>query len=376
MLTASLNNATGHLSYAVGPGQNGVAGSANLSSDPSRYVSGINAMIGLLQPVMEQYIVTSRRFAVRLALQGGLSGFARGLTYDVASDSYRPVDVAVAGAPGAMGNRELAPLFEAIFAGAPASNAGDPGSGSGAGAVLDYLTDWNEILWQIYPDYRPSGAGNLLGGTVAVDQAFIMQMLLQAFENYPVNLDLAGVAHALSIDETRIVEHAGNAGLVNGTGGTDFFYMAAGDPGVVQTYSGGEGADYYFVGKNSGDDVIHDVDSGASDELRFTDVLSTDVTATRNGQDLILSIRGRTNTIRLTDQFLGELNDYLSNGKQLDSGVGAIVFADGVVWDRFRMSMEVVGKARAAGRRPAANDNNAWPERTFRLGDGAGRMAA
>ena len=30
-------------------------------------------------------------------------------------------------------------------------------------------------LWQIYPDYQPSGAGNLLGGTVQIDQAYIMQ---------------------------------------------------------------------------------------------------------------------------------------------------------------------------------------------------------
>jgi hypothetical protein len=41
-------------------------------------------MIALLQPVMEQYIVTSRRFAVRMALQGGLSDYARGLRYDAA----------------------------------------------------------------------------------------------------------------------------------------------------------------------------------------------------------------------------------------------------------------------------------------------------
>src|ERR1044072_1923059 len=43
------------------------------------------------------------------------------------------------------------------------------------------------------------------------------------------------------------------------------------------------------------------------------------------------------------------MNDYLSNGKQLDSGVSSIVFADGVVWDRFRMAMEVVDKDRVAG---------------------------
>ena len=46
----------------------------------------------------------------------------------------------------------------------------------------------------------------------------------------------------------------------------------------------------------------------------------TDVKAIRDGQDLILQIRGRTNFIRLTDQFLGELNEYRSNGKQFQTG--------------------------------------------------------
>ncbi|MCJ2189220.1 calcium-binding protein, partial [Novosphingobium beihaiensis] len=331
MLSATLDNATGHIAYAVGP-----TGDANLSTDPEKYVSGINTMIDMLQPVMEQYIVTSRRFAVRLALQGGLSGFARGIAYDVATDSYHSVPVEVGAGTGEMRNRELAPMFEAIFEGAPASNADD--------AVLDYLTDWNEILWQIYPDYKPSGDGNMLGGAVSIDQAFIMQMLLPAFENVGVDLDLEAVAHALSVDETRIVEHGPGDTDVAGTDGTDFFVLTGGD----QQITGGKGADYYFVGKDSGNDVIYDQDLGDADELRFTDVLSDQIKAVRIGQDLILQTDdGRT--IRLTDQFLGELNGYLSNGKQFDTGVNAIVFADGVVWDRFRMAMEVVDKDRAAG---------------------------
>ncbi|MEO6716691.1 MAG: hypothetical protein ABIM50_05520 [Novosphingobium sp.] len=160
----TLDGATGHNGYAVNAAGPSTGSGSNLSSDPAKYVSSVAAMIGLLQPVMEQYIVASRRFAVRLALQCGLKSFAAGLEYDVATDSYKPST-----------DRELAPMFEAIFRGAPASNAGD--------AVLDYLTAWNQILWQVSPDYHPSGAGNLLGGTVAVDQAFIMQMLVSAYEN-------------------------------------------------------------------------------------------------------------------------------------------------------------------------------------------------
>ncbi len=210
MLSATLDQATGHLAYSVGPG-----GSANLSSDPAKYVSGVNAMISLLQPVMEQYVVTSRRMAVRLALQGGLASTMQGFAYDVGTDSYHPVDVADPDVPGRMVNRELAPLFEAILRAAPALPAGmDPASVDNP--VADYLARWNEILWQIYPDYRPSGAGNLLGGTVSIDQAFIMQMLVAAWERVPVGIDLAGAAHALSIDESRIIAN-GAGGICNGT---------------------------------------------------------------------------------------------------------------------------------------------------------------
>jgi hypothetical protein len=71
MLTARLDAATGQLAYAVGP-----TGRANLSADP---VSGIDAMIALLQPVMEQYVATSRRYAVWLAMQGGLKEVFAGI---------------------------------------------------------------------------------------------------------------------------------------------------------------------------------------------------------------------------------------------------------------------------------------------------------
>ncbi|HET9638457.1 MAG TPA: calcium-binding protein, partial [Allosphingosinicella sp.] len=319
MLTAVANDQTGHLAYSVNE-----SGSPSLSADS--YVSSIKAMISMLQPVMEQYVTVSRRFAVRMALQGGLAEFARGIAYDAA----RNVFVATS-------DRQMAPMFEAIFEGAPASNAGD--------AVLDYLTDWNELLWQIYPDFAQEDEGGVLNGKVGIDQAYIMQMLIQAYENVGVDLDIRGVAHALSVDETRIRTHLTSDTQVTGTDGTDFFYMTGGN----QTVTGGMAADYYFVGKNSGDDYIVDKDLGGDDELRFTDVKSDDVKAIRDGQDLILQIRGRTNFIRLTDQFLGELNDYASNGKQFESGVDSIVFADGVAWDRFRMALEVVDYERAEG---------------------------
>ena len=100
MLTAHLDNATGHIAYAVGPG-----GSANLSTDPTQYVSGIASMIDMLQPVMELYVFDlAPLWRCVSPMQGGLEDFFQGIKYDVASDTYKPTT-----------NRELAPLFEAIF---------------------------------------------------------------------------------------------------------------------------------------------------------------------------------------------------------------------------------------------------------------------
>ena len=314
MLTAVMNNATGHLAYSVNS-----SGQASLS--PDHYESPIKPMITLLDQAMQQYVITSRRLAVRLALQGGLSEFAQGITYDAAADKYRPV-----------GGRELAPLFQAIFDGAPPNNNND--------AAFDYLTDWNELLWQIYPDYAPNAQGNMWGSTVGVDQAYIFQFMLPAFENSSIaGLSIQAAAHALAIDETKIITHLASDVVVHGTGGNDFIYMSSGN----QDFDGGSGSDYYFVGQNSGTDRIYDRDLGENDELRFTEIASNQVIATRIGQDLILTFDGRQITVR--DQFLGELNDYSTSGKQFESGVNAIVFADGVIWDRTRLAMMVAHPA-------------------------------
>ncbi|HEX8193050.1 MAG TPA: calcium-binding protein, partial [Allosphingosinicella sp.] len=309
MLTATYSEATGKLQYAVNRDGPAKVATADQPSD-------IANMIGLVDVIMAQYMISSRAFAVRMAMQGGLASFARDIVYDTKLDKYRPTS-----------DRELAPMFEAIFEGAP----------DGAVAAAEYLKGWNELLWQIYPDYKLKGTGNLLGAGVAIDQAFIFQMMLPAFQNVGIDLDIRAAANALSIDQTKIVTHTATATTVNGTASTDFFVMTGGN----QTLNGAAGADFYFVGKASGSDRIVDKDRGEADSLRFTDVKAKDIIAERDGQDLVLKIAGRTDTIRVVDQFLGELNEVYSDGKRGDSGVNSIIFADGVMWDRVRMAFEV-----------------------------------
>jgi hypothetical protein len=233
MLTATYDNQTGQLSYTV----NGVRGAGryvpqvDANGNPvmvtysdgttlqaQEYRSDVRTMIGLLQPVMEQYIVTSRRFAVRMALQGGLAEYAEGaIRYDAARDVYVPTS-----------ERQLVPLFEKIFRDAPDGTAGHAGGQAGtAEAIYDYLADWNEILWQVYPDYAPTGSGNLLGAAVGIDQAFIMQMLIPAFEargwtfdpatGLGTGLDIRGVAQ-----QTRCTAVAANDNQMSAWRGAAF----------------------------------------------------------------------------------------------------------------------------------------------------------
>jgi Ca2+-binding RTX toxin-like protein len=310
MLAARIDGTTGVITYSVNE-------SGRPSLEAEDYVSGIRPMIELLGQAVTSYIGVSRDFAVNLAMQGGLKSFFPGITYDMAGGFYSSTS-----------GRELAPVFEAIFRAAP----------KGFDQAYAWLEDWNEILFRIYGDYRLNPAVNLQGATVRVDKAFIFQMMLPAFQNISIDVDLAAAMNAFTVDESRLRTHTAAARDVQGTAGVDFLLMTSGN----QTLRGGDGADFYFAGRAFGNDVIHDRDSGGDDELRFTEVRSSDIEARREGQDLVLLVRNSTNQIRLKDQFLGELNERVPfRTERLESGVNLIVFADGVIWDRFRMAMEV-----------------------------------
>ncbi len=72
MLSAVADAATGHITYSVND-----SGRASLSE--TSYVSPIQPMIEMLDVAMAQYIITSRRFAVRMAMQGRRAHDAGGI---------------------------------------------------------------------------------------------------------------------------------------------------------------------------------------------------------------------------------------------------------------------------------------------------------
>ena len=330
MLTATLDNATGLIDYRVVEG-------GNYTSSEDEYESVIQPMIEMVDVIFPQYLLTSRRLAVRLALQDGLSEYADGIEYDPVSDKYVPTT-----------DRELAPMFEAIFERAPDTNTDD--------AVYDYLLEWNTLLNQVYPNYEPADPEFFFDPDQELDQPFIFQMIVAAFENVDIDLDLAAISNALSIDERRIVTHDATDTEVFGQDGVNFFHLTGGDQNIVGSYTADAEVfdpqrvetDIYVIGRDSGDDYILDRDLGDQDQLRFAHLRSDEIDAVRDGEDMILFYNDGANFVRLTNQFLGERNIILQDGTRVQTGVDEVIFADGVVWDRYRMSFAVVDFERAA----------------------------
>ncbi len=150
--------------------------------------------------------------------------------------------------------------------------------------------------------------------------------------------------HALGVDETRLIQNLSNAVSVEGTAGVDYIYV---NSETATTYNGGQGADIFFIGKNFGEDVIADVDNilrgEKPDQIRFAHARSTDVYALRDGQDLVITVNGTDDVLRVRNQFLGDKLDPLF--KKINASpatqIASIVFADGVIWDRLEIAKSV-----------------------------------
>lgn len=118
-------------------------------------------------------------------------------------------------------------------------------------------------------------------------------------------------------------------------GGNDFVFGEDGDDtldgGAGNDYlSGGNGADTYLFGRGSGQDTIgnsdNDAASTAPDTIQLQyDVAPSDVKLTRLGSDLVITINGTTDSLRV--------NSYFNADGDTPYAVDNIRFSDFTVWD-------------------------------------------
>ena len=278
------------------------------------YNHNIDQQTEFLGELIARFDYWEEAAAVRLAAQGGLSGFFQELVYDAEEDIFR-----------ATGEREMIPTFEAIFAAAPGTSQG----------ALDYLEDWKPILDVVYVDFERHGAGEM-------SASFLFANVVAAYESQGLAAGLLAAADILGVPTEQVIADTTHGAVVNGDGEDNIFYVSGGD----QVFKGGNGRDVYVIGKNFGSDVIEDIEAPFSnrgaDSVRFADIKSTEVSARREGIDLILRVDATGDELRIVDQFEGRLPILGTGGDASnDTGVVEIIFADGVVWNMVEMALAV-----------------------------------
>ncbi len=282
----------------VTPGPDGKVPAAMISAMAS-FVSGSAATVDLQ--------------AVRLAMQGSLAPYFVGVTYDVASNKFHTTT-----------DRQLVPMFEQVFSHAPADAAG----------ATAWLASWRSLLNIV--------AGDLERATGTVSYGWTFASAMAAYETVGLPISLVQAGEALGVPSGVI--RTGTEAVVDGTNNPDFIVLSG-----SQTGRGGVGADNYFVGSSFTHVTIDDTDSGGggtgnnADLLRLTSLRSTDVTATRNGIDLVLhaNVNGEDRDITILGEFTGVRQGLLGGNVNPDRGVAEIAFADGVVWDKQEIAKQV-----------------------------------
>ena len=248
--------------------------------------------------------------AVELAMQGPLASYFQGLSFDAATGSFHPTTAG-----------QLAPMYEAIFRAAPSDATG----------AAHWLAQWKPIVDVVLSNLDR-------GQDLAVSYAYVFASMVHAYETVGYPLDIVGTAAALGVPSDMVI--AGGSTLTGGAN-PDIFYLAGGN----QTVNASAGDDNFVMGGAFGHDVINAVQGGTSianalapatgqtDILRFTSLTSSEVTASRSGEDLVIKVNGTDAQVTVTGQFIGDDPGLFGGDLNPILGVGEIAFADGVVWD-------------------------------------------
>jgi len=242
---------------------------------------------------------------VRIAVQDGpLAPYFAGLEYDVEANNFHAA---------LSNNRELTPVFEAIFDKAKTENHD-----------ASWIAEWKPILDIVIGDFVRAES-YLLNS-----YGFLAQNILAAYENSDLTLGLHDVAAALGIPGELLVV---GSGTLVGSDDADLLIGGAGNDVLL----GGKGPDTYIFGHAIGHDIVNDIEpaGGAAhvpDTLRFAHLTPADISAARDELDLVLTVLATGETVRIVDQFGGVQLGLFGGDLSPDTGVGEIVFVDGTVW--------------------------------------------
>ncbi|MGD9883898.1 MAG: VCBS domain-containing protein [Reyranella sp.] len=174
--------------------------------------------------------------------------------------------------------------------------------------------------------FNASGAGNVLDLASQTGSGPFLGWKFTDFEIFELATDGSGTASSFWID----FNGDATGSKVIGGAGADLFRGRGGDDVLV----GGAGGDTYTYTLGDGSDTITDIGFGETDTLRLLGVAQGEVTLTRDGDDLLVSVSAGSEVIRVTDHFLGGAR-----------GLEKIEFAGGIAFDCQQILDQVAGAA-------------------------------
>jgi Ca2+-binding RTX toxin-like protein len=212
------------------------------------------------------------RLTLRLIVQGPLHDTFAGISY------HADIDLLVGDTPTA-----LRDLYHQILADLPSDPA----------AALAQWQGWAPLLGAMADGMRRFDANMVFGDYVATE-------LLASMYGVTQPLAFADLAGALGIETLRIGTTAAETLSRGSADGTTILVGGGGDDHLT----GGTGQDVYLFGHAIGHSVIDDVEAKqAGDRISFAFLSPGDVTLSRDGADLLITVRSSGETIRVLGQF-------------------------------------------------------------------------
>lgn len=243
------------------------------------------------------------RLTLRLVVQGPMAA-------EFAEVDYRPdLDLLVAESSTA-----LADILHRVIDALP--------TGDHAAAAAQWA-GWAPLLGALTESMLRSD------GNVVRDD-FLFQQLVRASDGVVQPLSIAQLASGLALQEIKIGTAGADALGRTTDAETTVLFGAGGD----DLLTGATGQDVYVFGHQIGHAVIKDVESApAGDRIRFAFLNAGDVTVSRSGADLLITVNATSETIRVKHQFADVIplaSDALLSANQ---GIEDIQFADGTIWE-------------------------------------------
>ncbi|NKL67436.1 calcium-binding protein [Rhizobium leguminosarum] len=250
-------------------------------------------------------------FAVRLAVQSGpLAHYFDSIDYNAQSDGFT-----------SKSGSQIAAVFTALLVDAEQSSD-----------AASWLTEWKPFFDVFLSDYSRGSASQ------KNTYAFLAQNMLNAVEQHAGGISVVDFAHSFGMAQDLFFTGTGE---VNGSGQDDILIVDGGET-VVR---GGTGSDSYVIGKSFGSTEIFDDDGlgGSVDTIRFSAHNASDIIASRDGIDLLLTDKITGAVLRITNEFEGRWPGSMIGDASRDYGINQIVFKDGSVWTKVDIA-EAVSK--------------------------------